>query len=680
MTRRFTLTLFILIALISCKPSTRPETASPVALNPDLSLGVVSPQTPSDPVVVYVQGSPHIQRAGAEVEAVEGAALREGDRVQTDAVSSMEIAFGGFATVRVLPSSDLVLQTLRSRAASAYERDAAELSLGAGAVLAKVQKLSGNDEFIVVTQNSAAGVRGTEFLVRYEGATGADAKGAGGRSALTRVAVREGRVALLPKSGLLDGLLGGREANPIAGAVVKTVFALAPSANSGEELVIGGGSGKAGAAKDAASQEAAEEAYSVLLRAAENAQAAGFDLEAAADPTAFIAAPGSDAERRLRRAFSPFSPAPLSASNAALLELLDRVRDPGASTSRLPAALPLERFQTSPSSAATGTSSALAPSYPAVLWSAPVSRGAITEPLTRLGEYLMVMGADGVVRALRQDGKSAWSTGHGVVAATALDASLALTGLDSVSVVDGSNGAELGKWSFDGWAGTPRSKAVPVPEGVAVATPRGVAVLRAENAALVREILVEGGVSAPPILAGRELVAVTGRGALAVIDLGKGSVAAEIPAGLSEPVFAPRYRDGLVCVADKNGRVVALDVASRVLRWERELGVGISAEPEMDGVRAYLWTAAKTLVTLSLTDGEASRDAAAGVESAPLLSNGRLYWGAAGGRLVVAEASSGRVLKRIEVGESQSLRPLMIGDTLYAGTAGGKVIKIDLNK
>jgi outer membrane protein assembly factor BamB len=205
-------------------------------------------------------------------------------------------------------------------------------------------------------------------------------------------------------------------------------------------------------------------------------------------------------------------------------------------------------------------------------------------------------------------------------------------------------------------------------------------VLRAENAALVREILVEGGVSAPPILAGRELVAVTGVGSLAVMDLGKGIVAAEIPAGLSEPVFAPRYRDGMVCVADKAGHVVAFDVAARALRWERKLDVGVAAEPEMDGLRVYLWTDAKTLVTLSLTDGEDSRIAAAGVESAPLLSNGRLYWGAAGGRLVVAEASSGRVLKRIDVGEAQSLRPLMIGDTLYAGTAGGKIIKIDPNK
>ena len=676
MTRRFILPFFLVVSLLSCRPANRSEGEAPVP-QAELSLGSLQGLTPIEPMLVYVQGSPRLVRGGAESEVVEGTALREGDRLMTDAVSSAEIRFGEMAVVRVLPSSEFAVQALRSRLENSH--GGVELGLAAGAVLAKVQKLAGVGEFIILTPNSAAGVRGTEFLVRYEGAVTA-AGSTAARSALTRVAVRSGRVALLPKGRLLDGLLDGREANPIAGAVVATAFAFAPTAGAGEEVVVGGSTGPRGEAADREAEEAAEAAYGALVRAAENAAAAGFDLEAASEPAAFIAAPGSEAERALRRAMGGFSPSPLSAPSAALLELLDRLRDPGAASGRLPAALPLELFRAPAASASSGPAPKPAPVYPALLWSVSVSRSAIVEPLTRLGEYLVVTDAAGVVRALRQDGSVVWSAGKDVVAATALDTTLALTGAEAVAVVDGAKGEELGRWAFDGWAGTPRSKAVPVPEGVAVATPRGVAVLRAENAALVKEILVEGGVVSPPVLAGRELVAITGTGSLAIIDLGTGRVAAEIPAGLTGPALAPRYRDGRVYAADRNGRVVALDVAGRVLIWERDLGVGLLAEAETDGERVFLWTADRTLMTISSSDGGDVRASVRGVESAPLLSAGRLYWGISPGILVVAEASTGRVLKRIETGEKQSVRALMIGGTLYAGAAGGRIVKIDPEK
>jgi outer membrane protein assembly factor BamB len=123
-----------------------------------------------------------------------------------------------------------------------------------------------------------------------------------------------------------------------------------------------------------------------------------------------------------------------------------------------------------------------------------------------------------------------------------------------------------------------------------------------------------------------------------------------------------------------------LDVAGRALLWERSLGVGLLTEVETDGARVFLWTTDRTLLTLSSADGKEAREPIRGVDSAPLLSGGRLYWGAAGGVLVVAEAATGRVLKRIETGEKQSVRALMIGGTLYAGAAGGRIVKIDPRK
>ena len=69
-----------------------------------------------------------------------------------------------------------------------------DMNLKAGGVLAKVQKLTGNEKFKVRTQTTVCGVRGTEFSVK----TTSDNK--------TVLAVKEGAVAVFPSSIDVDAL------------------------------------------------------------------------------------------------------------------------------------------------------------------------------------------------------------------------------------------------------------------------------------------------------------------------------------------------------------------------------------------------------------------------------------------------------------------------------------------
>ncbi|GAB1484844.1 hypothetical protein MASR2M78_36620 [Treponema sp.] len=464
--------------------------------------------------------------------------LAAGDLLSTGPASSAELSFASFATVRLLPATELKITKLRSEQwldmqGKEAHRVVVELELLSGAVLSKVRRLEDGSSFILSTENGAASVRGTQFLTRYEKSS---------RRSLTRVAVQEGRVALLPKGPLMAGLLDGRETNPLAKASVSVAFAFAPSAGEGEEISVG--------SLGEAELEAAEEVYGAIFTAAQNTAANGIDLDATDTPEAFIAAPGSKLEGQLREALGKNKAFPLSEGNRELLSLLDHLQDPVTGYSKLPAALPLERLR---STRGGSEKKDTKPLYPNTLWTVEVSSKPLSEQIGSRADTLYCLDADGKLSAVSSEGQVKWQKDYSGLSFSSLDSTIALVSKEALLILDPSTGAESGRWTFDLWAGTPRSKPIPVPEGIALATPRGIAILRSENASLVREILVPDGLSSSPVLAGRDLVAVTGRGTLIVIDISSGTIVAELPAPPWQESFALRYRSGLVCASDRAG-------------------------------------------------------------------------------------------------------------------------------
>ncbi|GAB1484845.1 hypothetical protein MASR2M78_36630 [Treponema sp.] len=121
-------------------------------------------------------------------------------------------------------------------------------------------------------------------------------------------------------------------------------------------------------------------------------------------------------------------------------------------------------------------------------------------------------------------------------------------------------------------------------------------------------------------------------------------------------------------------------MASLSLRWERDLGIGLLSEPELGPDSAYVWTTDHKLLRLSTTDGATVPPPVSNIESPPLLSDGYLYYGSSGGILVVMNAQSGLITKKIAIPEAQSIRPLMVDGTLFVGTRGGKLLKVDLGR
>lgn len=652
----YALSLSLLIA--SCG---RSETAdqTPPAVSPPPSEPRPEPEGPPKLTAsaLSVGGSPFLVRGGAETPLSAGDALHEGDAVRTDGASWAEIAIGDSAVIRVLPGSRSTLLSLAA-ASDDLPWPSVEIGVESGGVLSKVSKLSGREEFLVVTENSAASVRGTAFWVGVDAPNGSDS------SVRSRIAVSAGSVAVLPKGPLFSSLLDGRRANPVAGAVVRTAFAFAPKVGPRSELAV---------SPTPESTNDAESLYGELLIAAEKANSSGLNLDTADDPTPYLAPAGGAVSEGLRRVSRRYVPAALSPSGAAALRFLEDMRNPSAGYEARPVAMPPERPESGSGPSAPKTS-------PSVLWTSIVTRARFSDSLTRTGELVVAFDSTGRVYAVDSGGAVSWTVDADARAVTAVGDRLAVVSSRDFSLLDGATGELRGSVALDFSAGAGSAKPVAVPEGIAVVVPSGIAVLRAENASMLREIPVDGGVASPPVLAERELVCVTGKGSLAFLDTSGAGSGAVVQIALAGQPFAPRYKAGRIVVGDRSGRIVAVSVQDRTVLWSRDLGVPLGSEAEVGDSRVFAWTTDKRIHTLSLSDGSDAAAPTPGASSPPLLSGGRLYWGSSAGELVVADGRSGAVVKRIPVAREIGVRPLMVGGRIYAGTSDGRVVKIDVDR
>ncbi|WP_165910416.1 PQQ-binding-like beta-propeller repeat protein [Treponema sp. J25] len=685
---------FMVITFISTGCSKPKETGTEQNSLESAVSGSSSIETGSAPLVVrvvFVEGAVvRTQGSQGEEEAlVEGTVLTVEDVVRTTADGSVELAIGDFATVRVLPQTIVRVSSLFPQEKTEKQERKTTFTLESGRILTKVKKLVRRDEFIIRTGNAVAAVRGTQFMVAYEPAVYDAARTQLLRTAKTTVAVRDGTVAALPVGALMDNLLNGKEANPLAQAVVTAALALGPRAAAGQEIVIGGAETASRQREEAQALSTAEEALSLLLVDAQNLESRGTDWELVEDPTAILGEQNPSLQERLK-ALSLLLPATLlSAQNQSYMELFDRIRDPGEDSTRLPAALP-ERFKTGPAEAPRSSGSGQGqkqapgpeepPSYPAVLWSLPLGKTPLQQGVGRSGEAIIVLDTQGILYGISKEGKLLWKNEEPLRTYTALDRAIAGVSEKAVILVDGQTGIEQGRWGFDGWSAIPQSKPVPIPEGLAVVTPRGIAILRSENAQLIREVPVEGGVVAPPVLMNRFLAILSGKGRLLFLETRQGTVVHEMDLSFNSlELWMPRFKNGSLYVVSKQGELSAVEEETYTIRWKNSIGKMVLGDPEVDEQYLYLWIEGKELLRVRQEDGSVGGAPIGLVDTPPLLSRGRLYFGR-GQSLIVMEGATGKIIRTVPLPEPITTRPLFIDGRLFVGTRGGKMLKLDITE
>lgn len=157
-------------------------------------------------LITFLTGDAYLLSDGQELFADIGDGLYAGDELRVE-TGYAELQVGSIGTVRVREDSlirldDIVLQPGAS---------SVDLRVVSGSILNKVERLAGSDSYDVRTETAVMGVRGTEFGVNVDPQTG------------TRVAVRTGRVAVVPPAADPQRIRARAEASGDAADAVEAV-------------------------------------------------------------------------------------------------------------------------------------------------------------------------------------------------------------------------------------------------------------------------------------------------------------------------------------------------------------------------------------------------------------------------------------------------------------------------
>jgi outer membrane protein assembly factor BamB len=125
--------------------------------------------------------------------------------------------------------------------------------------------------------------------------------------------------------------------------------------------------------------------------------------------------------------------------------------------------------------------------------------------------------------------------------------------------------------------------------------------------------------------------------------------------------------------------VAAVSISSGSLLWETQLTGdaerGVFTNPVSDGQRVYVH-ARETLYVLSLSSGAEAYGPFGDAVAAPLVKDGRIYYGSLSGELLVRNSSNGSVEARLDMPSLPGTRPVEIGERLAIGTKEGEIIYV----
>ncbi len=659
MVKRTAILILAAAVLASCSrgagPAPAPGSSSgsgPAAPLPEVS-PVSGPVFPEDgqAEVVRIGGGVEILRSGSSLPAVPGALLALGDRIRTGAEGSVEIRLTGLASFLLPPDSEAEIRAARLFPGAAH----AEVFVAAGSVLFDVRTLSGRESFLVSTDRSLSGVRGTRFRVSAGEVSG--------------TAVREGRVAVLPAGPVLKRLAEAARTDGTARAALRTLVSLAPVADPGREIRV-----------DGAARDRAEAAYRGIETALAVLPPVPLPPDFPGDPwfsgdLPDLPEPDGRAREALARARASAAaarsalPVPVTAGPETLRGF-ERFRDlrSGPSFRGVPVPGPVVRTVHAAESGRTKVAArALAGSLvrspdSGLLFAADESGG------------LFALGPDGEIRWSLRAGDPGQPRGYPVTFKDAVYSA----GTGDILAVDGITGTVLARRTLD--PGTdPGTRPVPFPDSLLLPVSGGIEVLDPRTLKTKTTIPLAAGPGTLPVQRDSFALVVDREGTLLVVDPVSGTIQARTSTGSrGYTAVSPRILEEKACFADRTGLVVMVDLERMAVLWERRTGVPVLTDLEIarEGVLVY---GGGTLFGYRL-DGEPLMPPVPGVSAPPLLSRGVVYYGTEKGEIVAAQASPWRIRGAVPLGDVASVRPLLVGETLYVGTRGGQLVRIDVAK
>jgi outer membrane protein assembly factor BamB len=178
----------------------------------------------------------------------------------------------------------------------------------------------------------------------------------------------------------------------------------------------------------------------------------------------------------------------------------------------------------------------------------------------------------------------------------------------------------------------------------------------------------------------RFLAILSGKGRLLFLETRQGTVVHEMDLSFNSlELWMPRFKNGSLYVVSKQGELSAVEEETYTIRWKNSIGKMVLGDPEVDEQYLYLWIEGKELLRVRQEDGSVGGAPIGLVDTPPLLSRGRLYFGR-GQSLIVMEGATGKIIRTVPLPEPITTRPLFIDGRLFVGTRGGKMLKLDITE
>jgi len=303
---------------------------------------------------------------------------------------------------------------------------------------------------------------------------------------------------------------------------------------------------------------------------------------------------------------------------------------------------------------------------------------------TRVFAGGMVYFADstGAVFGINTDNGQSWSVSTGNspnqnAIPVIMGGNLYFSGVKEFSIINRTNGSERASVPLSGdMVHLFGQKVLTYGNNIYFPANSNILVMNKDSGETIGQIPVPGGSFMSPNIWNNRIIIANQRGELLVINPDSGNVESQIVTQALQPVAT---RVGIysnyAVFAGRKGNVVAANLQNGSVLWQRNINGTIDTDITTGPNGCYVFLN-NTITGMSWSSGENLFSPIASASCAPLLSDGKLYYGTTGGQLIIANASNGRVERRLDVGSPITATPVKTGDDI-AVVAGGELLIIN---
>ncbi len=200
---------------------------------------------------------------------------------------------------------------------------------------------------------------------------------------------------------------------------------------------------------------------------------------------------------------------------------------------------------------------------------------------------------------------------------------------------------------------------------------------------IIQVIKIPDGSTMTPVVYDNWILMVSKKGVLYIFDE-KGEALSGIPITIN-PAFrdapiASKVCGNLAFFAESGGTIICYNIEESRILWEKKFLL----DREITGLRDFecgdqgvYAVSGGVLFALSVESGNTLFEPLSGVSSPPLYYEGHLYFGTEDGRINIANARTGDIMKSHNVGEKITARPQIIDGKILVGTESGHIVVLN---